>query len=89
MRLLFKDRGCKVIFLNEVIEELQQRIYGQFIDSKDMRRVIVSICKILPHWARIVTLPRGYVVRIDGIDHLQIGQIKQSIQEHFEKAFAK
>ena len=83
LRHLFFDKNIKVIYLNEVIEQLQSRIYGQFIDSAEMKRIIVSICKILPNWCRINCLPKGNFVRIEGKQ--QIGQIKNMIQEHFEK----
>jgi len=44
-----------------------------------MNRVIASISKILPHWCRIVTIPKANLVKLDGRDKLQIGQIKIAI----------
>ena len=79
MRLLFKEKQRMVIELPEVVEMLQDRIYGQFIESKEMKRVIASISKILPYWCRIVILPKANLVKLDGRDKLQIGQIKIAI----------
>ena len=44
-----------------------------------MNRVIASISKILPYWIRIVILPKANLVKLDGRDKLQIGQIKIAI----------
>ena len=79
MRLLFKDKQKMVMFLPEVVEMLQDRIYGQFIESAEMKRVIAGLSRILPHWCRIVTIPRGNLVRLEGRDKMQIGQIKIAI----------
>ena len=79
MRLLFKEKQKMVMQLTEVVEMLQDRIYGQFMESTEMKRVIASISRILPHWCRIVTVLKGNLVKLDGRDKLQIGQIKIAI----------
>ena len=84
LRLLFMDKNTRVIYLNEVIEQLQNRIHGQFIDASEMKRVIGSVSRILPHWSRIVAMPRGNVVRLEGKDRYQIGAIKKTITDHFQ-----
>ena len=48
MRLLFKDKLKFALFLTEVVEQLQDRIYGSFIESQEMKRVIASLSRILP-----------------------------------------
>lgn len=79
MRVLFKDKQRMSIFLAEVVEHLQDRMYGSFIESSELKRVVGSISRILPHWCRIVTIPRGHLVKLDGRDKLQIGQVKIAI----------
>lgn len=44
-----------------------------------MKRVIGSVARILPNWCKIVTLPKGNIVRLDGKDRYQIGEVKQAI----------
>lgn len=76
LRQLFFDKNTRVIYLNEVIEMLQNRLIGQFIESIEMKRVIIGITKILPNWCRVVPVPRGTLLRCDGKEKFQIGQIK-------------
>ena len=38
----------------------------------------------MPSWCQLICLPKGYIIRLD-IKGMQIGQIKQRIQEHFEQ----
>ena len=52
---------------------MQNRIYGSFIDSCEMKRIIVSVCKILPGWCRVVSIPKGNIVRCEGRDRYSIG----------------
>lgn len=85
MRCLFKDQDKQTIFLPIVVESLQDRMHGSFIESNELKRVIGNLMRILPQWCRLVSLPRGNFIRLDGRDRLQIGQIKQAIQAHFEK----
>lgn len=67
LRGLYIDQKKRVIFLNEVIDHLQNRIFGQFIDAGEMKRVIGSITRILPKWAQIKTIPKGVLLGLDGI----------------------
>lgn len=76
LRQLFMDKNIRVLYLCEVIEHLQNRIHGQFIDAAEMKRIIISITQILPSWCRTVAMPRGLVVRLDGQARYQIGTIK-------------
>ena len=54
MRCIILERQSKVLPLLELIELLQERIFGQFIESVEMKRVIASICRILPNWCRLI-----------------------------------
>ena len=58
---------------------MQNRIHGQFIDTTEMKRVVVSLSKIIPDWISIASIPRGILLRCDGLHKYQIGQIKQKI----------
>ena len=73
LRQLFLDKQTKCIFLAEAIELLQERLYGQFIESNEIKRVVVNICKILPSWCMIVSIPKGILLRCEGRDKNQIG----------------
>lgn len=64
MRVLFKDKIKHAIFLPEVVEALQDRMYGSFIDSNELKRLIASISRILPHWCQIMTIPKGHLVKL-------------------------
>ena len=85
LRSIINERTSKVIFLTELIDLLQDRIYGQFLDSTELKRIIASICRILPGWCRIMTIPKGWVLRCVGKERLQIGEIKAAITQHFSK----
>jgi hypothetical protein len=50
-----------------------------------MKRIIVSLCKMLPTWCRVAVIPKGAILQCGGKSKWQIGQIKQVIMEHFEK----
>ena len=79
LRTIIKDHSSRVLVLDEAIEKLQSRIYGQFIEFKELRRLIVSITKILPQWCRVVVMPKTTLLRFDGKDRVQIGEIKHTI----------
>ena len=42
----------------------------------EMKRIIGSVSRILPSWLRIVAMPKGTVVRLEGREKFQIGTIK-------------
>ena len=66
LRQLFFDKNTKVIYLTEAIEMLQNRIIGQFIESGEMKRVIINVTKILPGWIRVIPVLRGTLLRCEG-----------------------
>ena len=41
-----------------------------------MKRVIGTISRILPDWCKILTLPKGNIVRLERKEKYQIGEIK-------------
>lgn len=85
LRELFRDKSRKVIFVPEVLECLQERLVGHYVEAIELKRIIGGLCNIIPAWLQIVTTSRGNVVRMENKDTLQISEIKKRIREHFEK----
>ena len=78
LRQLFIDKNTRVLYLTEVIKLLKIRFRSQFIDVDEgkMKRLIGGVSRILPDWLRIVAMPRGHIVRLEGQAKYQIGTIK-------------
>ena len=78
VRQLFIDKNIRVLDLTEVIKLLKIRFHSQFInvDEGAMKRLIGGISRIFPDWLRIIAMPQGLFVRLEGEATYQIGTIK-------------